>query len=195
MIFCKLYVEEMGRIIYVVNVVTLTTLTTYIIIGGENMKTIIKGGDKMEALVKRKFNIRDTKRYYSDLNSAVLNGLELVTFKGINKNVRNEEEVSHIKTEYVDYLMGFLKFTPIIELGEEVGGYTISLNEIDIYGEGDTLDEAKENLLDSILEYIDIYVDKLDLFNKVESTSKQVYMLKLIRCDGDRDRIKKEIGL
>jgi predicted RNase H-like HicB family nuclease len=188
-------VEEMGRIIYVVNVVTLTTLTTYIIIGGENMKTIIKGGDKMEALVKRKFNIRDTKRYYSDLNSAVLNGLELVTFKGINKNVRNEEEVSHIKTEYVDYLMGFLKFTPIIELGEEVGGYTISLNEIDIYGEGDTLDEAKENLLDSILEYIDIYVDKLDLFNKVESTSKQVYMLKLIRCDGDRDRIKKEIGL
>jgi predicted RNase H-like HicB family nuclease len=195
MIFCKLDVEEMGRIIYVVNVVTLTTLTTYIIIEGENMKTIIKGGDKMEALVKRKFNIRDTKRYYSDLNSAVLNGLELVTFKGINKNVRNEEEVSHIKTEYVDYLMGFLKFIPIIELGEEVGGYTISLNEIDIYGEGDTLDEAKENLLDSILEYIDIYVDKLDLFNKVESTSKQVYMLKLIRCDGDRDRIKKEIGL
>ncbi|AGK96104.1 hypothetical protein [Clostridium pasteurianum] len=159
------------------------------------MKTIIKGGDNMEALIRRKFNIRDTKRYYSDLNSAALKGLELVTFKGINKNAKVDEEVSHIKTLYIDYLMGFLKIDPIIELGEEVGGYTIALNEIDMYGEGDTLEEAKENLIDSILEYIDIYIDKIDLFNQVESISKQVYMLKLIRCDGDRERLKKEIGL
>lgn len=159
------------------------------------MKSIIKGGDNMEALVKRKFNIRDTKRYYSDLNSAALKGLELVTFKGINKNVQEAEEVSHIKTPYVNYLMGFLKFNPIIESGEELGGYTIALNEIDMYGEGDTLDLAKENLIDSILEYIDIYVDKIDVFNQVESIEKQVYMLKLIRCDGDRENLKKEIGL
>lgn len=159
------------------------------------MKSIIKGGDNMETLVKRKFNVRDTKRYYSDLNSAALKGLELVTFKGINKNAHEDEEVSHIKTPYVNYLMGFLKFNPIIESGEELGGYTIALNEIDMYGEGDTLDLAKENLIDSILEYIDIYVDKIDVFNQVESMEKQVYMLKLIRCDGDRENLKKEIGL
>lgn len=149
----------------------------------------------MEALTGRKFNIRDTKRYYSELNSAVLNGLEVITFKGINKNVKSDEEVSHLKTPYVDFLMGFLKFNPIIESGEEQGGYTIALNEIDMYGEGDTIDAAKENLIDSILEYIDIYVEQIDVFNKVERMEKQVYMLKLIRCDGDRDKIRKEIGL
>ena len=159
------------------------------------MKTIITGGDKMEALASRKFNIRDTKRYYSDLNSTVLKGLELVTFKGINKNTKTEEEVSHIKKQYVDYLMNGLKFNPIIQAGEEIGGYTIALNEIDVYGEGDTLEEAKQNLLDSILQYIDIYIDKIDVFSQVESISKQVYMLKLIRCDGDRERLKEEIGL
>lgn len=159
------------------------------------MNNLIKGGDKVESVIKRKFNIRDTKRYYSDLNSDALNGLEIVTFKGINKNAKSDGEVSHIKTSYIDYLMGFLKFNPIITSGEEVGGYTIALNEIDMYGEGDTLEEAKENLIDSILEYISIYVDEIDLFTKVESISKQVYMLKLIRCDGDRQKLKKEIGL
>lgn len=159
------------------------------------MKPLIKGVDEMEAILGRKFNVRDTKRYYSDLNNAALKGLEVITFKGINKNSKEDEEVSHIKTSYIDFLMGFLKFNPVIESGEEIGGFTISSNEIDMYGEGDTVEAAKENLIDSILEYIDIYLDQIDLFNKVESIEKQVYMLKLIRCDGDRSKIKKELGL
>lgn len=159
------------------------------------MKPFIKGGNNMESLIDRKFNVRDTKKKYSALNTAALNGLEIVTFKGINKNVKKDEEVSHIKTNYVDYLMEFLKFNPIIKSGEELGGYTISLNEIDMYGEGATIEFAKEDLIDSIIEYIDIYVHQIELFSKVESIDKQVYMLKLIRCDGDREKIRKEIGL
>lgn len=173
----------------------MTTVTTYNIIGSERMKPFIKGGNNVEALIERKLNVRDTKKNYSLLNTAALNGLEIVTFKGINKNARKDEEVSHIKTDYVDYLMGFLKFNPVIEYGEEIGGYTVSLNEIDMYGEGDTIEAAKEDLINSIIAYIDIYIDQIELFSKVESIDKQVYMLKLIRCDGDRDKIRKEIGL
>ncbi|HEY5562802.1 MAG TPA: hypothetical protein VIK72_13785 [Clostridiaceae bacterium] len=88
-----------------------------------------------------------------------------------------------------------LKFNPIIESGEELGGYTISLNEIDMYGEGTTIEVAKEDLIDAINEYVTIYIKQIDLFSKVEKIEKQVYMLKLIRCDGNRDQIKKEIGL
>ena len=91
--------------------------------------------------------------------------------------------------------MEFLKFNPVIESGEEIGGYTISLNEIDMYGEGETVEAAKEDLINSIIEYIDIYVNQIELFTKAESIDKQVYMLKLIRCDGDKDKIRKEIGL
>jgi len=159
------------------------------------MKPFIRGGTNMEMLVARKLNVRDTKRYYSELNSAALNGLEIITYKGINKNAKKDEEVSHIKTYYIDYLMGFLKFNPIIESGEELGGYTVSLNEIDMYGEGDTIEIAKEDLVDTVFEYISIYVNQIELFSKVESIEKQVYMLKLIRCDGNRDKIKKEMGL
>ena len=182
----------MDSIIYVV---TLTTVTTYIILGGEEMIFLKKGENNMEMLMDRKLNIRDTKKHYSELNNAVLNGLEMVTFKGINKNLKNGDEVSHIKTPYVDFLMEGLKFNPITESGEELGGYTISLNEIDLYGEGSTLESAKEDLMNTICEYINIYLNQIDLFGKVESISKQVYMLKLIRCDGNRDKIMKEIGL
>lgn len=173
----------------------MTTVTTYNIIEGEKMKLFVKEEDNMEVLNDRKFNVRDTKKKYSLLNTAALNGLEIVTFKGINKNAKKDEEVSHIKTDYVDYLMEFLKFNPVIESGEEIGGYTISLNEIDMYGEGETVEAAKEDLINSIIEYIDIYVNQIELFTKAESIDKQVYMLKLIRCDGDKDKIRKEIGL
>jgi len=171
----------------------MTTVTTYIILGEKIF--FRKGENNMEILLGRKLNIRDTKRYYSELNNTVLNGLEMVTFKGINKNSRNDEEVSHIKTPYVDFLMGFLKFNPITESGEEVGGFTISLNEIDMYGEGSTIESAKEDLMNTICEYVSIYLNQINIFGKVESISKQVYMLKLIRCDGNRDKIMKEIGL
>lgn len=149
----------------------------------------------MDELTERKYNVRDTKKNYSLLNTAALNGLEIVTYKGINKNTKKNGEVSHIKTDYVDYLMKFVKFNPVIESGEELGGYTVSLKEIDMYGEGATVEKAKEDLLNSVMEYIDIYVDQIELFSKVESIEKQIYMLKLIRCDGDRNKIKKEIGL
>jgi predicted RNase H-like HicB family nuclease len=64
-----------------------------------------------------------------------------------------------------------------------------------MYGEGETIEEATENLIDSILEYVDIYISQIDLFSRVESMEKQIYMLKLIRCNDDREALKKVLGL
>lgn len=149
----------------------------------------------MEMTIPFKYNVRDTKRYYSDLNNYALKGLEVRTYKGINKTVKENQEVSHIKTAYLDYLLNKVSFNPNIESGEELGGYTISVNEIDMYGEGQTVEEATNNLLDSILEYIDIYIEQIDLFSKVENTEKQIYMLILIRCNKDREALRKVLGL
>lgn len=140
----------------------------------------------MDMSVPFKYNIRDTKRYYSEVNNIVLKGLEIITYRGINKSAKGNDEVSHIKTEYLDYLLDKVRFNPVIESGEELGGYTVSVNEINIYGEGDTVEDAINDLLDSIIEYIDIYIEQIDLFSKVEDIQKQIYMLKLIRCNKDK---------
>ena len=139
----------------------------------------------MRALLEAKFNIKDVKNY-----SIKLNG---ILEKYINKNESKKEEVNHIKTSYINFLMGFFRFKPDIQMKENF--YVINLNEINVYGEGDTLEEAKENLVDSVFEYINIYTNKIHIFHEFESVERQAYMLKLIRCNGDRDKLKKEVGL
>lgn len=137
-----------------------------------------------------RYNIRDTKKYYSELNNMALKGIEVITYNSNNR----DEEVSHIKTTYLNRLLDKLSFSPLIEQDEELSVCTVALNEIDLYGEGETVEEAIEDLITSILEYLTIYVDKIDLFSRVEPESKQVYILKLLRCNGDREKIRKAIG-
>ena len=136
------------------------------------------------------YNIRDTKKRYSELNNIALKGIEVITFNANNE----EEKVSHIKTTYLDKLLDNLSFTPSVELDKELEIYTVSLNEIDLYGEAHTVEAAVDNLIDSIIQFLAIYIDKIDIFSKAESEIKQLYMLKLLRCESDREKIKKVIG-
>lgn len=136
------------------------------------------------------YNIRDTKKRYSELNNIALKGIEVITY---NANAE-KEKVSHIKTSYLDLLLNKLSFNSSVEFDDELRVYTVSLNEIDLYGEGETVEAAVEDLINSILQFLAIYVEKIDLFSKVESEIKQLFLLKLLRCNGDKESIKKAIG-
>jgi hypothetical protein len=148
-----------------------------------------KGGKRMSIAIPQ-FNIRDTKKRYSELNNIALKGIEVITYNANNE----EEKVSHIKTSYLDKLLGNLSFNPSVELDEELGIYTVSLSEVDLYGEGKNLDVAVDDLIDSIIQFLAIYTDKIDLFTKTEPDTKQLYLLKLLRCNGDKEKIRKAIG-
>ena len=150
-----------------------------------------KGVEKMEATLQNKFNIRDTKRFYSDINDKALNGIEVITYNAMGK----VGEVSHLSKRIVDFLFDSLQFHITEDFDEELGVYTVSADNINIYGEGSTKAEATEDLLNSIMEYADIYVEQIDMFSKVEDITKQGYMLKVIRCSGDREKLKKVLGL
>jgi hypothetical protein len=104
-------------------------------------------------------------------------------------------EVSHLSKRIVDFLFKSLQFHITEEFDEELVVYTVSANDINIYGEGSTKAEAIEDLLNSILEYAAIYVEQIDVFSKVEDITKQGYMLKIIRCGSDKEKLKKVLGL
>ncbi|PKM79960.1 MAG: hypothetical protein CVU89_15975 [Firmicutes bacterium HGW-Firmicutes-14] len=150
----------------------------------------IRKGDRKMSLAIPRYNIRDTKKYYSELNNMALKGIEVITYNSNNQG----EEVSHIKTTHLDKLLDNLSFSPLIEKDEELSINTVALNEIDLYGEGETVETAIEDLITSIIEYLTVYVDKIDMFSRVESEAKQVYVLKLLRCNGNREKIRKAIG-
>jgi len=148
----------------------------------------------MESSTIEKYNIRDTKKMYSRINDRALEGVEVITFNAFKKD--GTAEVSHIKTETLDYICNkYFIFKPLKVYDNELDTWTISVNEINLYGEGRTEKEANENLIDSILEFKNIYLEKIDLFSKLESIEKQMYMRKIIRCGTDREKLKKVLGL
>lgn len=150
-----------------------------------------KGVERMESMLQNKFNIRDTKRFYSDINDKALNGIEVITYNAMGK----AGEVSHLSKKIVDFLFDSLQFHITEEFDEEFGVYTVSADDINMYGEGNTKTEAIEDLLTSILEYAAIYVEQIDMFSKVEDITKQGYMIKVVRCGSDKEKLKKVLGL
>ena len=170
-------------------IIMLTTVTiNYIIRKRGTLMESRTEGQKMSTAIPQ-YNIRDTKKRYSELNNIALKGIEVITYNANDE----KEKVSHIKTSYLDLLLNKLFFNPTVDLDDELMIYTVSLNEIDLYGEGKTVEAAVGDLIDSILQFLTIYIEKLDLFAKAESEIKRLYLLKLLRCNGDREKIKKAI--
>ena len=139
---------------------------------------------------KREFSISDTKKFYCEINNRVLDGLELITC-----NSKSNEKISHIKKEYLDFLLNRIKFKAHKEYDKELKTWTIVIKELNLYGEGYTESAAFDDLIDSVVEFAGLYLDKTSLFTKTESINKQVYMLKILRSIGDRALLAKELGL
>lgn len=76
---------------------------------------------------------------------------------------------------------------------EELKGWTISVAEIDLYGEGASKEEAVSDLIASINEYISLYSES-DFLAKHESPEKQAAIIKLMRCKSD-EAIRKALGI
>jgi hypothetical protein len=139
---------------------------------------------------KREFSVSDTKKFYCEINNKVLAGLEVTT-----SNSKSKEKISHIKKEYLDFLLNRLKFKAQKEYDKELKTWTIVIKELNLYGDGYTESSATEDLIDSVIEFAGLYLDRTALFTSTESISKQVFMLKILRSFTDRSSLAKELGL
>jgi hypothetical protein len=151
---------------------------------------IIQNAGGGKAALKREFSISDTKKLYCEINNRVLDGLEVVTC-----NSKSNEKISHIKKEYLDFLLNRIKFKALKEYDKELKTWTIAIKELNLYGEGYTESAAVDDLIDSVIEFAVLYLDRTSLFTKTESINKQVYMLKILRSVSDRALLAKELGL
>jgi hypothetical protein len=88
-----------------------------------------------------------------------------------------------------------LKFSPGFDFDDELHTYTVLLPEVGLYGIGATREDAEADLLDSIQEYLRVYVAKVTIFSKLEPVDKIFYVLKLAQCSKDREAIREAIGL
>lgn len=159
-----------------------------------SMWKIKKGENIMSTATLEKFNIGDTKKHYTDINNKVLNGAEVITYN--EKQKGKKAEVSHIKTEILDNICDkYLVFHPKVVLDKELNIWTVSVDEINMYGEGTSPSAAIDDLLDCLIDYEQIYLEKIDLMTKVQDLQTQLFMRKIIRCERDRQKLRKVMNL
>lgn len=135
-----------------------------------------------------RYNVKQTKNEYSKVNNLAIKGLEVTTYEHNTK-----EEVSHIKKAIFDSLLNRVTFTVEETYDEELQGWTVSIPEIDLYGEGDTKEAAVSDLITSIHEYISLYTES-DFLSQRELPEKQAAIIKLMRCETD-EAMRKMLGL
>lgn len=125
----------------------------------------------MKGMISMKFinekSISDTKQHLPSIIREAATGYEVIT-----KNCKStgEGKVSIISTDiFEEILDANYKFKPQIEEDEEIGGFTISLNELMIHGEGATLSIAMQDLAENVMDYAADFLKRVDFFRQIEN--------------------------
>jgi antitoxin (DNA-binding transcriptional repressor) of toxin-antitoxin stability system len=135
--------------------------------------------------------ISEAKARFSELARKAAMGLETIA---VNKH-GSARLVSLIGTDILTAALDSMKFTVVETEDDELGVVTLAVEEIPVYGEGATRKEAVVALVDAVLDYCDVYQERIELFSHMDSPRTQGLMLKLLRCGNDRDAIRHELGV
>jgi hypothetical protein len=88
-----------------------------------------------------------------------------------------------------------MKYHITEESDKELGIVTVSVNELNIYGEGSTRNAAVNELLNSITELLNVYYEKYDLFSRIENPIKLEYYSFLFPYRDNREKLMEALGL
>lgn len=144
-----------------------------------------KGNGKMTAIPLNTF-----KTGISEYIRKAADGQEIIA-----ENKHNPNPVSLVDTGILSAALGALRFKVTDVFDEKQKVYTVALDGFPPYGEGKTREEAVESLVDTVIDYCGVYVERAEVYRKLDTALDRAFMLKLIRCGEDREAIRRELGL
>lgn len=126
-------------------------------------------------------SVSTAKQEFTSIFKKALKGFEVIA---ANVKSKNESTVSIISTEdFMDILNIGFKFHPVIEEDEEGHGYTVALDEIMVQGDGKTTEEALNDLIDNVIEYTELYFEKLDFYKQIPNRRNHYpYLRRIAKC-------------
>lgn len=137
-------------------------------------------------------SISDTKQHLPSIIREAATGYEVIT-----KNCKNTREgkVSIISTDmYEEILDENYKFNPIIEEDKEAGGYTISLNELLLHGEGISLTDALKDLAENLMDYAADYLKRVNFFRQIDNRKRHYPYLRRVARYSDIKQVMEVIA-
>jgi hypothetical protein len=127
-------------------------------------------------------SISSAKQEFPSIVREAAKGYEVITS---NFKSSKEGKVSIISTAiYEEILDQAYKFHPVIEADEDGGGFTISLEDLLIHGDGPTLLAALQDLAENLMDYASDYLKRIDFFRQIENRKGHYpYLRRIAKCD------------
>ena len=121
-------------------------------------------------------NATDVRKNWSEVSDTVIR-----TRPQFIKRTRDYMMLSNI--EFLENILTAYTYTAI-KLSEEDGSITLSLNEIDLVENAPTLNEAKHQLAEAILEYATDYYNEFNLWSSAPNRKGHIpYVFKALIMD------------
>lgn len=139
------------------------------------------------------FSTGVARNRFAELRREALKGREILV-KDSKQN--NSPLISIISTELLDAMMENFFFHPEW-VQDEDGSYTVSLDEIDVIGYGDTRAIAAEVLATAAMEYAELYFSQFDFYRSemVNRGSHFPYLRRIVRCNSNISKVMKVLGV
>ena len=135
-------------------------------------------------------NINEARKNFTTIFEEVLNSKEIICKNG--KSI-SEGQISIISTELLVELLSKYEFNPEITFDEKTKLFDIQLREIGQFAYAETIELAKEELIDMVEDYIEDYLEKVDVFRRFDGYKEHYpYILKLAHLE-NKEAIKNEI--
>lgn len=137
-------------------------------------------------------SISEAKRDFPSIVREAGQGYE--TIAANNKSIPSPK-VSIISTDlFEEILKEGYPFHPTVEEDKEGLGYTVSLEELLIHGEGSTLSEALQDLAENLVDYAGDYLRRMDFFRQIENRKRHYPYLRRIAACNDIKQVMEVIA-
>jgi hypothetical protein len=126
-------------------------------------------------------SISSAKQQFPSIVREAAKGYEIIAS---NFKSTRPDKVSIISTElFEEVLNNAYKFHPLIERDTEGKGFTVSLDELLIHGDGDTLYNALQDLAENLYDYTSDYLSRIDFFMQINNRrSHYPYLRRIAGC-------------
>ena len=125
-------------------------------------------------------NLTDARKEFSSLYDQVFN-----LFKPTIIKRKKSEEIMLLRVDQQKMLLAYYSLKPVI-ITENDGSITLALDNLEIYSNGSSLEEAIKDLIDDLKIYALDYLEHSQLFlNAPNRKSHFPYVLRVLLSDSD----------
>lgn len=137
--------------------------------------------------------VSEAKRHFTQLHRDASERLQVfIVADGRRKDAKWSVTLG---AEALDALMDDVKFSHEWVEDTENGAWTVIIPELDIYGQGDTQEQAIEDAIEAAKEYAQVYAEDATLYFRVGRRHHYRYVLRILLALSRGEDLRAVLGL